>query len=258
VLIQAAHLSTVYHQDYLKTLGSIPDGTVKLVITDPPYGIGYQNNLTSQPHTVLQGDDEAFSYATLANAAHRVLGDDGVFLAWTGWSTYPQHVQQVEAAGFRIREPLIIQKRASGKTGLYVDFQSNSDWIIYATKGKPRFKKTQLLRNKRAGTIPNKGRKPVPEWKTRFPSCWFGPEFPYSTANPVTQKQWRHPTPKNPECAEWLTRIFTDPGDLVVDPFCGSGGIAVGVQQARRRIIVGDIDKEYANMTARRLTSTPA
>lgn len=245
--------ATVFHADCLELLASLEDSSVDLFQGDPPFGIGYQNNFTKSRHEVLTGDSEAFDYGPLAKEAYRILRPDTAFLAFTGWSTFGEHSSQVVSAGFRLREPLIIQKRPSGKTALRTEFQSNADWIIYATKGTPKFRPTQLVRNKRAGTVPNPGRNPVPEWKTRFPSCWFGPEYPRSTANPSTQKKFPHPTPKDPLHAEWLTRILTDPGGVVVDPTCGSGGIAAGAMNAGRRIIAGDISREFAEMTAERL-----
>lgn len=248
--------SRVTESDYLVTLGGISTGDAALVITDPPIGVAYANNFTHNPHAVIQGDSEEFSYAKLGHEIMRILRNDGAAIVYTGWSKYPVHFQELAAAGLRMREPYIIQKRPSGKTGLYVDSQSNGDWWMYGTKGKHRFRKTQLLRNKRAGTIPNPGRKPVPEWKTRFPSCWFGDDFPKSTANPVTQKQWRHPTPKDPEFIEWMILIHTDPGDLVVDPFCGSGPTAVAAKKTGRCFVGGDIVREYVAMTQVRVLAT--
>jgi hypothetical protein len=54
--------------------------------------------------------------------------------------------------------------------------------------------------------VPNKGRKPVPEYKTRMPSCWFGEQYPFSTENPITVKKLglEHPTVKSLEFAKWL------------------------------------------------------
>jgi DNA modification methylase len=243
----------IYHRDYHELLADLADDSISLILSDPPFGIGYQNNYTKSRHRLIAGDDNRFSYSDLANEAKRVLVSDGAVLLYTGWSTYPAHYIELDQAGFRIREPYIVQKRPSGKTGLKVDSQSNCDWILYATLGKHQFRQTQLLRNKRAGTIPNPGRKPVPEWKTRFPSCWFGSEFPYSTTNPSTLKMYRHPTPKDPRLMEWLIRIHTDPSDLVVDPFCGSGPVAEACVRSDRRFIGGDIDAEYVEMSRNRI-----
>lgn len=44
---------------------------------------------------------------------------------------------------------------------------------------------------------------------------------------------------------EWFIRLFTDPGDLVLDPFCGSGTTAIVSQKLRRNFMAIDIKKEY-------------
>jgi DNA modification methylase len=144
---------------------------------------------------------------------------------------------------------------ATHNTDLYGSFQSNSDWIIFAHKGRFIFKKTQLIKNKRAGTIPNIGRKPVPEYKTRFPSCWFGEDFPYSTENSSFQKKHNlvHPTIKGLKFIEWLILLSTNVGDTVVDPFVGSGTTALACQKLGRNFICGDIDLSFCEMGRKRL-----
>jgi DNA modification methylase len=159
-----------------------------------------------------------------------------------------------------MKEPIIGQKRPSGTTDLKGSFQTNSDWVIFAHKGRFKFRKTKLLRNKRAGTIPNKGRKPVPEWKQRFPSAWFGADFPYSSENPQFQKKLktigaklRHPTIKGRKFCEWLVQLTTDPGGLVVDPFAGSGTIPVAASSLGRSVIAGDAKAEFAELARLRI-----
>jgi site-specific DNA-methyltransferase (adenine-specific) len=244
---------TVTISDYRTLLRTLPDGSVSLVFTDPPFGIGYQNNYTSKQHDVICGDETTFSYAKLANETARVLCPGGAAFVFTCWSEYGHHADEFRVPGLRVREPLICEKRASGKTNLHSDWQSNSDWILYVTKGPFRFRTTQLLRNKRAGCIPNKGRKPVAEFKTRFPSSWFGPDFPFSTANPSEQKKWPHPALKSQTFAEWLIQIATDEGGLVVDPFCGAGTIPAAAAATGRRFVAGDLLPKFAAMTRKRL-----
>ena len=247
--------------DYLELMSGIPSGSVDLVLTDPPYGIGYRNNYTHVQHDVLTGDESAFSYAKFAAEAFRVLKPNTAVFAFTGWSTYPTHYPELEAAGFHMREPVICQKRASGPADLYGTFQTNADWVMFGHKGRFRFQPTELVKNKRAGTVPNPGRKPVPDFKTRFPSCWFGEDYPWASENSNFQAlhDLKHPTIKGEQFIEWLIRLACPEGGIVLDPFVGSGTTAVAARNCGRRFIVGDIDPRYAEMTARRLrTLTPA
>lgn len=247
----------VVHSSWESLLPTLSNGSVAAVITDPPFGINYSNNLTSKRKEVLAGDAVEFSYSPFAIECFRLLRNNSAFFAFSCWSEYPKHFPEVKAAGFQMKEPLICQKRPSGKTDLYGSFQSNSDWVIFAHKGRFRFRKTALVRNKKAGTVPNPGRKPVPEFKTRFPSCWFGDEFPESSENPTFQKKtgFLHPTIKTVEFMEWLILMSTDPGDLVLDPFMGSGTTAEAAKRTSRRFVGCEVDPTFHQYCQQRLAA---
>lgn len=242
----------IYHGESIEVLSQLEIG-VDLFLTDPPFGINYQNNYTHNMHDKIKGDEKRFSYTGWADQAFRLMKDNSALFAFTGWSEYSYHYSEIENCGFLMKEPLIVQKRASGKTDLYGSFQTNADWLIFAHKGKFKFKKTQLLKNKKAGVIPNKGRKPVPKFKTRFPSCWFGSEFPWSTENPATVKEWRHPTIKSVELLKWLILLSTDENDLIIDPYMGSGSCLLAASQTGRRVIGIEIEENYCEMAVNRL-----
>jgi site-specific DNA-methyltransferase (adenine-specific) len=241
--------------DYQEFLRQVPDVSVGLLLSDPPFGIGYQNNYTHDMHDVMVGDAEKFSYQTLAEESFRVLRDNSAILVYTGWSEYPTHYKELEAAGFTMQEPLIVQKRPSGKTNLYGTFQTNADWIMFGHKGKFRFRETQLMKNKRAGTVPNIGRKPVSKFKRRLPACWFGEEYPWSSENPVFQKKHdlKHPTIKTVRVMEWLIQLATDEGDTILDPFCGTGPVAVAASRLKRHFLCCDISQKFCDFAEYRL-----
>jgi len=243
---------TIYHGEATKVLTSCEE-PADLFLSDPPFGINYQNNYTHDIHDKLHGDGEQFSYSQWAKEAYRLMKNDAPLFAFTGWSEYPHHYTEIKDCGFTMKEPVIVQKRPSGKTDLYGSFQSNADWIIFAHKGRFKFRRTELVKNKKAGIVPNKGRKPVPQFKTRFPSCWFGPEFPWATENPASVAQWRHPTIKSVELMKWLIMLSTDQNALVVDPFMGSGSTMIAALELGRRAIGIEIEEKYCEMAVKRL-----
>jgi site-specific DNA-methyltransferase (adenine-specific) len=248
-------MTTVEHADYREFMGRLDDASVDLIVTDPPYGINYQNNYTHTPHARLEGDDIGFSYKALADEAFRVLKPNTAIFAFTGWSEYPRHYPELEGAGFQMREPVICQKRPSGTADLYGTFQTNADWVMFGHKGRFVFQPTELVRNKRAGTVPNIGRKPVPEFKTRFPSCWFGENFPWASENPASMKARGivHPTIKGQQFIEWPIRLACPVGGLVLDPFVGSGTTALAAAATGRRFVGCEIDGAHVATAHRRL-----
>jgi len=243
----------LYEANNLELLPKL-DEKVNLVLTDPPYGIGYQNQYTSSKHEKMAGDI-CHDYSFWAKHCFNLMEDGSALLAYTNWSEYPDHFSQIKEVGFKMKEPLIIQKRPAGTTDLKGSFQSNSDWLLFGSKGRFIFKKSKLLRNKKAGVVPNAGRKPVPEFKTRFPSCWFGEEFPHSTVNPASMRSWpiKHPTVKNVDAMKWIIQMSTNEGDLVLDPFCGSGTVLVAALETNRRAIGIEIDNVFCKLTLSRL-----
>jgi site-specific DNA-methyltransferase (adenine-specific) len=232
----------------------IPDASIDVVITDPPFGINYQNTSTAKKHEVLAGDGSNFSYLPLAKEAYRVLKPDTAILCFTGWSEYPKHFPELAEAGFKMKEPLIGRRRPSMGCS-FSTWQPNADWVMFGHKGKFLFRETLLMRNKNAGATPNGRTKPVGEYKRRFPSCWFGEEFPSSSENPSFQRarDLLHPTIKGLEFIEWLIQLTTDAGGVVLDPFLGSGTTAEAARNTGRHFIGCDIKPEFCVMAQRRL-----
>jgi site-specific DNA-methyltransferase (adenine-specific)/modification methylase len=62
-----------------------------------------------------------------------------------------------------------------------------------------------------------------------------------------------HPTQKPVALFEYLIRTYTQPGELVFDPTCGSGTTAVAALHTGRRYIVGDTDAGYCEIARKRL-----
>lgn len=62
-----------------------------------------------------------------------------------------------------------------------------------------------------------------------------------------------HPTVKNTELMAWLIKLITQPGDLVLDPFAGSGSTLVSCYETDRRAIGIEMNEEYVAIIRRRL-----
>lgn len=65
-----------------------------------------------------------------------------------------------------------------------------------------------------------------------------------------------HPTPKPKHFIKEVLRMFTKEGDLILDPFIGSGSTAVACKQLNRRFIGFEIKEEYCQIANRRLASS--
>ena len=66
-----------------------------------------------------------------------------------------------------------------------------------------------------------------------------------------------HPCPRSIEHVLWLVKRFSRPGDLILDPFCGSGTTLVAAKLTGRRYIGIDIDRQFVCYARSRLDKTP-
>ncbi len=247
----------IYCMDCLALMKQIPDETVDLVLTDPPYGISYQNQFTNHRHAVLKGDS-GIPYEEFAKECYRILKGDTHAYFFTRFDCYPYHYESLKKAGFSVKNCMIVEKGTVGGIGdLKGSFANNAEWIIFCQKGRRVFNHTKLLENrKKAGVFYHRGRnEPSQKYKTRFNACWFGADYPKATYNSAWQKRngIYHPTIKNVECLSWLIQISSSLGELVFDGYMGTGSTALAARQNGRNYLGAEIDPEHFKTIQKRL-----
>jgi site-specific DNA-methyltransferase (adenine-specific) len=133
-------------------------------------------------------------------------------------------------------------------------FKKHENVIVFSTsqpiyypqyeKGKP-YRDTMRTSGLRAIHKNSGTKKPIDNPGIRYPSSvqFF--------ANP--NNAGVHPTQKPIPLFEYLIRTYTRPGDLVVDPFVGSGTTALAARNTGRRFICGDFTQDYVDIARDRL-----
>ena len=242
--------------DCLEGFKLIEDGSIDLIISDPPYGVNYINNYTLEKHKKIANDNNN-SYRWFIKECYRVLKPNSHIYLFTRFDVYPQHYKDLVDAGFKIKNVLVIEKGHIGGVGdLKGSYRNNSEWIIFAHKGRREFEKTKLMKNiKPAGKKVARNGSPVQEYKTRFDSCWFGEQYPKSTYNASYQKKnnIKHPTIKNANLLEWLIQISSKENDVILDMFMGSGSTAIACKNTNRRYVGFEIDEDYFKISKQRI-----
>lgn len=74
----------------------------------------------------------------------------------------------------------------------------------------------------------------------------------------IIPSQRQHPTEKPVELAEHFIKLHTRPGDVVLDPFMGSGTTALACQRTGRRFIGIELDRRWYGMAERKLKAAAA
>lgn len=229
-------------------MAGLPDRCVHLMVTSPPYNVTktYDDDLSLQEYLDLLRRVFAETY--------RVLADGGracVNVANLGRKPYiplSDHISHMMMEiGFLMRGEIIWAKGAgAGVSMAWGSWQSAAnpvlrdthEYILVFCKGS--FKRPK---GDKQSTIT---RDQFMEWTK---SVW--------TMNPESARRVGHPAPFPLELPARLIQLYTFAGDVVLDPFMGSGTTALAARQADRRYVGYDTSEEYVALAEARLAAQP-
>jgi site-specific DNA-methyltransferase (adenine-specific) len=239
-------VDTVVEGDALEVLKRLPERSVHLMVTSPPYNTGkeYDEDLTLGEYLdFIEG---------VMEEVYRVLvwGGRVCFnVADLGRRPYiPLHaylIERFERIGFLMRGVIVWYKgdAVAGGSTAWGSFASPvnpvlrdvHEYIIVLSKGG-------FKREKRPGREPTITREEFLEF-TR--SVW---RFP-----PESARRVGHPAPFPIELPYRCIQLYTFRGDVVLDPFIGSGTTAVAAVLTGRHFIGIDVNPEYVEISRRRV-----
>ncbi|MCU1371858.1 MAG: modification methylase [Ilumatobacteraceae bacterium] len=244
-----------------RDMHELPDNSVALVVTSPPYfaGKAYEEELGEGSIPASYVDYLQMLTDVFAECA-RVLEPGGriaVNVANLGRKPYRSlsadvtHILQ-DQLGLLLRGEIIWQKaRGAGGNCAWGSFQSAknpvlrdlSERVIVASKG--RFDRARSTAKREAEGLPARSTIGKDKFLDLTLDVW---EFPPESATRVG-----HPAPFPVELPERLIELYTFEGDLVVDPFMGSGSTGVAAVQTGRRFGGYDTDPAYAEAALERI-----
>ncbi len=234
-------LNRVYCRSSEK-MDELPDCSVHLVVTSPPYNVGkeYDDDLTIKEYVAF--------LSRVFSECHRVLVNGGricVNTANVGRRPYvPLNsliARLMIRIGYLMRGEIIWNKGASaGASCAWGSWKSPSNPVLRDVHEYILvFSKASFGRSERkTATI---DRDSFLEW-TR--SIW---DFPAESAHKVG-----HPAPFPVELPLRLINLYTYKNDIVLDPFIGSGSTAVACGRASRFWVGYDTSEEYCDLTRKR------
>jgi len=237
------HIET---QDAISLLSSIDDKSIAAIVTDIPYGVttlGFDKDNRAGNNVALSAEfwEQVWRVTNvfITTAIHPLTAQLIVYqrdkfkhtYVWvknnsTGWLGVNKHP-------LRIHEDVIVLAAAP----LTYNPQKRSGYAPYIKN-----KNAQEMSKKTFDGYGNFVGKLVSSDGDRFPNTLL--EFD-TDVDLLKSKQATHPTQKPVALMEFLIRTYTNEGDVVCDPFCGSGTTAVACKQNDRGFIGGDIDTSY-------------
>lgn len=183
--------------DCLIEMNNLENGSIDLVITDPPYGIDYSSNRSEFSEHVtkekISNDSDLKQSLVLTDKALEILSEKTkenahVYL-FTAWSVYPEF-KEIVSKYFNVKNAIIWDKGNHGTGDLEGSWGNRYEMVIFATKGNRKLVK-------RKADIINVSRG--------------------SSANYI------HPTQKPTELIKTLLEASAHTKDTMIDPFMGSG-----------------------------------
>lgn len=247
--------------EYLKEL---PDACIDMVITSPPY-----DNLRDYDGTTLWNFEV---FKSIANQIARVLKQGGVCVWVVGdkvekgrksLTSYKQALY-FDEIGLSTYDVIIYEKAGSGPPHRNRYFNT-FEYMFVFSKGKP--KTIHLLKDKpnkwggketygvvsrreKDGTLTVKGKKTINEFGIRTNIWRYANGKGFSTQDEIAYK---HPAIYPEKLVEDHIMSWSDPGDLILDPFGGSGTTAKIAGQLSRDWILIEVSKDYCDIAEQRL-----
>ena len=228
----------------------IPDNTVHLMVTSPPYNAAkeYDDDLTFQEYLGLLRDVFQECYRVLVPGGRAVVN-----VANLGRKPYiplSSHINLImQEIGFLMRGEIIWDKAASaGSSCAWGSFKSASnpclrdihEYILVYSKGE--YKLPRSNQEKEAGREDTIAKE---DFIVQTKSIWS-----FSTES---AKRVKHPAPFPVELPRRCIEMYSFAGDVVLDPFLGSGSTAIAAIRTGRRYVGVDISQEYCDISQSRI-----
>jgi site-specific DNA-methyltransferase (adenine-specific) len=206
----------------------LPDLDIKIdcLLTDPPYGVDFQSTYGKSPEArekyqakIEDDEDPAVALETFAETMNLIipkLADTAELYIFSQWQVAPEwqvYLRSLAEQDIHLRQLLIWEKGYPGIGDVKYNWGCGHEFIFYLKKG----------------------RRPVPYRRVGV--------LHIDKVRPGTNI---HPTQKPTELLKILIEYSTDPGQVVFDPFVGSGSTVVAAQETGRIGIGVEKKPQYA------------
>ena len=222
-------LATLYHGDGHWLMRSLPDSSVDLVLTDPPYGVPHRRGALYRLAPMRENDEPGAGdrhFDMLVRESARILKPGGALCCCApaitattsitlGWITRM-------SAALSYRTTFVWDKKLPSMG--HNCYRSSYELVLIATKGRGKCAF-------HGGAISNLACIPRLNWNVR-----------------------RHPTEKPISLMMLFVKKHTQDGDVVVDPFAGAGTTLVAATKLGRRAVGAELNETYCRIAAERLS----
>ena len=217
---------TLYQGDCLDLMKKIPDKSVDMVLTDPPYLCDYSRHDSKSRFSKKIANDENNSanegmIESYLQECFRIMKDNTAVYCFCNYKKIDFFKQQIEKAGFNLKNIIIWDKQRNGMGDLSTTFGYSYEFIVFASKGQPK------IRGKRISDV----------WQ-------------FARVKP---KEQTHQNQKPIDLLKQAIEKSSDEGAVVFDGFMGSGSTGVACVNTNRNFIGIELDEHYFEVAKNRI-----
>jgi len=204
--------------DCLELMKEIPDESIDLVVTDPPYAMNFISNYRKEKYKAIQNDNSLDWLEDFVTHLYRIMKNNTAvycFCSWHNIETFKTAFSKV----FKVKNVIIWEKNNTSMGDLKGSYAPKYEMVIFAHKGRRLlngFRYADVIRAKRTG---NKN----------------------------------HPTEKPLELLELFIENSSNVGDVVLDCFMGSGSTCVASINTGRHYIGYELEPKYFEIANKRI-----
>lgn len=220
--------------DCLELMKDIPDKSIDLILTDPPYNISRPNNFK----TLLGGGrygmdfgewDKNFDLTGYIDLFPRILKENSNVIIFNDWKNLGKIKEVCEKNNIIVKRCLVLNKSNPApfnRDRMFVNDVEFAIWGVYNSKSKP----TKWTFNR----------------KNKVEKCCM---------DTTVQSSKLHPTMKDIKIIKHLVEVLSNENDIVLDCFMGSGTTGVACVNTNRNFIGIELDENYFNIAKERINN---
>lgn len=232
----------LYNEDCLTALDKIIDDSVDLVFTDPPYNLGNfakkrgyhvnsmrENSFVTSDWDNVSYDDWVMLMNKLFEKLSKVSKIGSSLVMFISSLRIETIINIAEKYKYYYKTTGVWHKTNPMPRNMNLHFVNSNEFWLY------------FIYRKRTGTFNNNNKLVL--------------DYIETSVTPLSEKTiGRHPTQKPLQLIEPLIEILSNPTDLVIDPFMGSGTTGVACKKLNRNFIGIETNKEYFNLANNRIS----
>lgn len=223
-------INKIINADVIEAMKNMDSECVDLLVTDPPYKTitgGDSNGKNSErPKGMLSGNRKLFAHQNIKIGdwmleVYRVLKEGSHAYIFTNVLNLREMLEESQKAGFKLHNLLCWEKNNCTPSQYYM---KNCEYVLFLRKGKAKW-------------INNIG----------------GSKTVHQFNNIIGNKT--HPCEKPIDLLKFYIANSSEEGDLVFDPFSGTGSTLIASKELGRNYLGYEIDEEYFNIAIERLST---